>query len=1069
MKRLVSLLSVAALCLGFAGCSDDNTESPEVKIPVIKAAAPASVAATAHQDKIAYTIDNPIEGESIEAATTAEWIGSFDYATAGEVRFEVEANEGDARTATITLSYPKAQTVSVEVRQMAAAENIELSQDKLVFVTAGGDIAVTVTSGRAWTLEGESDWLTPSKKSGANGDEVVFTATKNEGDDPREAEFTFKCGSETATLTATQSFDERLIVDKSLYELDFSAQTLTVTLQANSITSCTIAEGADWIKPAAGTSGMEQKSFAFDVAKNEGAAREAVLTFTCGKVSEQVTVKQGDANLLMRIVDEKLREFVKTNFDTNKDGMLTEAEAAAVTELVFTEGATSAEGIEIFPNLTILELPSSSFTTVDLSKNAKLEEVGFNNCSSLESIDFTGCSELRSVNVGLCTAFTSVDLSSMPKLTEFIGYASGIASIDTSKNPELTSLTVYNTKLTSLDLSANTKLTRLNAGCKTLTSIDLSANKALDYLSLNGSTQLTSLDLSANTALTDISVDECDLKTLDIANLTELTELSISRNNHFEKLDISKNLKLKTLSAMCYPGDGEGTYYLYLLREQDDVSGNDSEYRVSLWLTFCCEKRYVEPDLSGMITDETFRKYCLDNFDADKDGKLTQTEAEAVTEINTTLASAEGIEIFTNLVALKANNSTCPTIDLSKNTKLEIFYMTYNTNLESVDLTGCTAVKDIMVSGCSKLTSIDTSNMPALEEMRAHVSGLTSFEAPNSPKLWHLTVYSTKISSLDLSNNPALINLLAGQTSISSLDLSANTALEKLDMTTCPGLTELDLSANTALKTINLNECNFKTLNTDNLAELKELNIDANNNLQKLDITKNGKLTMLSARCYPGDGEGTYDLYLLQSQEESVSLWVTSCCNKVYVEADVDLLGQIANWRIQDYVKANYDANGDGKLSQAEAEAVTKIVAGSVTDAAGIELFPNLEELELTYAMFSSIDLSKNPKLTSLNLQYSDQLTAVDLSANTALKTVNLGNCNLKTVEISHLAALETLTLSANNNMETLDISKNRNLKTLDAVCWPGGGDGSWTLRLLHSQDDTVSMSLGSCDKVYVD
>lgn len=881
MKKLVSFLSVAALCLGFVGCDNDDTETPEPKIPVIKAIAPISVAANAHQDKISYTIENPIEGESIEAVTTAEWISSFDYAVAGEVRFEVAANEGDARTATITLSYAKAQTVSVDVRQMAAAENIDLSQNQLAFATAGGDITVTVTSGRAWTLEGESDWLTPSKKEGANGDEVVFTATKNEGDDPRQAEFTFKCGGETAVLAATQSFDERLIVDKALYEIDFSAQTLTVTLQANAETSCTMPEGIDWIKQANGTAALETKSFAFEVAANDGVAREAVITFTCGKASEQVTVKQGDANLLMRIADEKLREFAKTTFDANGDGILTEAEAAAVTELVFTEGAASAEGIEIFPNLTKIDLRNSTFTTVDLSKNTKLQEVGFNYCQALETIDFTGCSEITKLNVGLCSALKTIDITGMPKLVELIGYAAGLTSLDTTKNPELDFLSVYTNKLTTLDLSNNTKLTYLSAGCATLASIDLSACKALTELSLSNSSKLTSIDLSANTALTKVSLDGCDLRTVDISALSELTEITVSSNNNFERIDISNNLKLKTLYSLCYPGGGDGTYYLYLLREQDDVDG--AQYRVSLWTGFCCEKRYVEPDLSDKIADETFRAFCLNNFDADHDGKLTQSELDAVTEINTTLASAEGIELFTNLVSLKANSSTCSSIDLSKNTKLEIFYMSYNTNLESVNLTGCTALKEIMVGGCTKLTSLDTSNLPALEEVYAQTSGLTEFNAPNSPKLWYLSVYATKITSLDVSQNVGLTHLRAGQTTMSSIDLSANTALEVLDLTTTKNLTSLDLSANTALTIVNCERCNLKTLDIARLAALESLTLSNNNNLETLDISNNANLTTLQAVCYPGGGEGSWTLRLLRSQDTTVTMSLGSC-DKVYVD-----------------------------------------------------------------------------------------------------------------------------------------------------------------------------------------
>lgn len=1061
MKKLVSFLSVAALCLGIAGCDKDNTETPEIKTPVIKATASMSVAATAHQEKIAYTIENPIEGETIEASATAEWIGSFDYATAGEVRFEVAANDGDARTATVTLSYSKAKSVNVEIRQMAAAENIELSQSSLIFATAGGDIKIVVTSGRSWTLEGTSDWLTPSKTSGANGDEVTFTASKNDGDDPREASFTFKCGSEQTVLTATQSYDERMIVDKAVYEIDSQAQSLVVAIQANAEASCTIAEGVAWIKPAAGKAALETKEFRFEVEKNEGAAREAVLTLTCGKLTEQVTVKQASGDLLGAIVDEKLREYVKTSFDTNADGVLNAAEAEAVTEIVFTEGVASAEGIEIFPNLVTLDLRSSSFTSIDLSKNTKLQDINLNNNKSLASVNVKGCSLVTVINVGLCSVLTSIDITGMPKLVNFIAYSSGLTSIDTSKNPELDNLAVYGSKYTSLDLSANTKLTSLSAGTATLTSIDLSKNTALTTISLDNSEKLTSIDLSNNKALTRATFEACDLRTVDISMLSELTYFSASRNNHFEKLDISNNLKLATCMLLCYPGDGEGTYYLYLLHEQEST--------VDIWTSFCCQKRYVEPDLSGKIADAAFRQYCLDNFDTDKDGCLTQTELNAVTAIETSLASAEGIELFTNLVSLKANSSTCTSIDLSKNTKLEIFYMSYNTDLESVNLTGCTAVKEIIVSGCSKLTSIDTSDMPALEEVYAQSSGLTSFDAPNSPKLWYLSIYNTKITSLDVSKNVGLTNLMAGQTTISSIDLLNNTALEKLDLTESPNMSSIDLSANTALKKLVLTECNFKTVDTDALVNLAEFNIDSNNNLQKLDISKNVSLTELSARCYPGDGEGTYQLYLTREQDANVSLWLTYCCEKVYVEVEEDLLEKIANYRIQEYVIANYDADGNGKLSQAEAEAVTKIMVGSASDATGIELFPNLEELQLIYGLFSTIDLSKNPKLTTLNLEYSSSVTAIDLSANTALQTVSLEGCNLKTVEISHLADLEELTLSSNHNLETLDISHNLKLRTLNAVCWPGGGDGSWTLRLLHSQDDTVSMSLGSCDKVYVD
>ena len=60
--------------------------------------------------------------DDIDAATDADWI-DISYAGSDEVDFEVAANTGEARTATIVLSYEGAQNVTVTVNQMAASGN----------------------------------------------------------------------------------------------------------------------------------------------------------------------------------------------------------------------------------------------------------------------------------------------------------------------------------------------------------------------------------------------------------------------------------------------------------------------------------------------------------------------------------------------------------------------------------------------------------------------------------------------------------------------------------------------------------------------------------------------------------------------------------------------------------------------------------------------------------------------------------------------------------------------------------------------------------------------------------
>lgn len=54
--------------------------------------------------EIAYTINNPVNGQSLSATTTANWISNITVAEQ-KVTFNTTVNEGKARTATITLTY----------------------------------------------------------------------------------------------------------------------------------------------------------------------------------------------------------------------------------------------------------------------------------------------------------------------------------------------------------------------------------------------------------------------------------------------------------------------------------------------------------------------------------------------------------------------------------------------------------------------------------------------------------------------------------------------------------------------------------------------------------------------------------------------------------------------------------------------------------------------------------------------------------------------------------------------------------------------------------------------------
>lgn len=98
----------------------------DVKVPVITVDK-TTVSAKPEGDKLTlkYSIKYPAADATITATSKETWVKGFDYTKAGEITFAVDANDGEARTATVTLSYPGAEDVAVTVSQRAAGSAAE--------------------------------------------------------------------------------------------------------------------------------------------------------------------------------------------------------------------------------------------------------------------------------------------------------------------------------------------------------------------------------------------------------------------------------------------------------------------------------------------------------------------------------------------------------------------------------------------------------------------------------------------------------------------------------------------------------------------------------------------------------------------------------------------------------------------------------------------------------------------------------------------------------------------------------------------------------------------------------
>ena len=105
-------------------------------VPTISVEEELELAYDATSGEIEYTIENPVEGKSLTAETTAEWISDITVG-AESVTFTTTVNESDAdRTATITLAYDGAVSKTVTVTQKRYVAPVETKTYAKVTSTA---------------------------------------------------------------------------------------------------------------------------------------------------------------------------------------------------------------------------------------------------------------------------------------------------------------------------------------------------------------------------------------------------------------------------------------------------------------------------------------------------------------------------------------------------------------------------------------------------------------------------------------------------------------------------------------------------------------------------------------------------------------------------------------------------------------------------------------------------------------------------------------------------------------------------------------------------------------------
>lgn len=732
MKKFTLSLAFAALmtavALIFSGCSDDPEVGPEA--PVISAK-DMQVPATAGKQKLAYSIAHPVEGQSISAGSDQTWIHDFEY-TDANIAFQVDANEGEARTAILTLKYEGAADLKVEIKQMAFDASIEISPKALSFGYTGGEESVTVTSSGDWTLtvpSGSDSWVVPSATSGKNGDKVTFKVeAENDTEAEKTAEFVFDCKGAQVKLTVTQNVKGQLIfVTESPLAVAPEGGTVTVKLQTNIepvTATINVPEGEtiDWITDVT-TRAMTEKEFQFKVnPNNDDTDRSVTITFSNTDAKEQFVITQESTNpdIAKKLKDELFRKYIMESYDLDEDGVLTPEEAARVTSINLDGDATKGDpelrkiaslaGIEYFTELTALRLNwiTPAIEAVDLSKNTKL---------------------------------TSIDMT----------LGSGVMGIECSNLPELTYF----------------QMRRLS---QSETAPDKFEDTGLDEINLDGCPKLGEINVILITNLNTLSFkDSKDLKTL----VLEGSFAKEDENGEPTALDISVCPSLSKFT--CTPNLGK----LILTQAQYDQFYEDlaigQESFFGIWAVTDA------PDISEGW-DPVFRAACIEQFDLDGNGKLSQIEVNKV--------SGEAMLVIDKDTPNVADLKSLKGIENFK--YLKNIYITGATSLEDVDLSAQTFLSNLTLSLSNGVQSLKFPTV-AVDWVSTTVELIFSDPAANvGPASLDFSPLAKSLASVTIKNAAKLSDMnLAGCEKLASLDIATGLdALTTLDISESPLLVD---------------------------------------------------------------------------------------------------------------------------------------------------------------------------------------------------------------------------------------------------------------------------------------
>lgn len=490
----------------------------------------------------------------------------------------------------------------------------------------------------------------------------------------------------------------------------------------------------------------------------------------------QFPVPNPNNNTYTAIPDTNFEQYlIDQNIDSENvlDGKILTTDIEAIETLdIRSKTIADLTGIQDFTALTTLNATNNTIASLDVSQNLLLETL-FISQNQLTAIDLSKNENLKNLNLAnnlfttlslsaninleslnfASNTIASIDFSSNTKLKNLYIGNNSLQNIDVSMLADLTILWCFNNQLSALNTSNNPKLESLDCGTNQLTTLNVDNNIALTDLFCN-SNQLTALNLSSNTTLTSLNCEQNSIVYLDMSANKSLTKIRCN-DNALIGLNMQNGNNNQVLnedfSAFANPN-------LFCVQVDENYSQNWSQIDMQTELNTVC------PALA-FIPDANFEAY-LESINVGNgtvgDFYVNKELIESLTTLNIetkNIADLTGIENFTNLKELNANNNNITHVNFSQNTNLEQLLIA-NNQLSALDLSNNLSLK-ILDIGENQFTEIAVHFLSELES---------------------LSVYKNQLTTINLLSNKKLLAFVANENQLKTVDIRANTALVWIDV-----------------------------------------------------------------------------------------------------------------------------------------------------------------------------------------------------------------------------------------------------------------------------------------------